>query len=395
MTTSTGVSTQGLAPAHGGELVWQVAGPGERQRWLGQLAAAPTIGLDRREQADLEMLAVGAFSPLRGFLGAEAYRSVIEEMRLPGGTVWPVPVTLAADYEEVQALGLGEWAGLRAQDGGLVGAVRVEEVHRAEPELEAERVYGTREEAHPGVAYLRRRSRWLVGGEVLLLERRQEPFGRYRLTPPEVRREAAGRGWRRMVGFQTRNPLHRAHEYLLRCAMELCDGLLLSPLVGETKAGDVPAEVRMRCYEVLLEGYLPAERVLLVALDVAMRYAGPREAVFHALIRKNFGCTHFIVGRDHAGVGNYYGTYDAQRIFDRFGPEELGIEPLCFEHAFYCRRCGGMASTKTCPHAEDIRIALSGSGVREMLTNNLLPPPEVTRPEVADLLLRAYRQGQW
>jgi len=372
-----------------------VAGPGERDRWFGQLAAAPAILLDEREHSDLEMLATGAFSPLRGFLKADDYNSVVSCMRLSGGTVWPIPVTLSIAEGEREALRPGEWAGLKSSEGELVGAVRVEEIFQMDPEVEAERVYGTTDRAHPGVAYLARRSPWLVGGEVVLVQRRLEPFGRYRLTPQETRREAARRGWRRVVGFQTRNPLHRAHEYLVRCAMELCDGLLLSPLVGETKRGDVPAEVRMHCYEVILERYLPAERVLLVALDVGMRYAGPREAVFHALIRKNFGCTHFIVGRDHAGVGDFYGTFDAQRIFDRFDPEDIGIEPLCFEHAFYCRRCGGMTTIKTCPHQADQRITLSGSRVRELLANNELPPPQITRPEVADLLLTAYQRGEW
>jgi ATP sulfurylase len=316
-------------------------------------------------------------------------------MKLPDGTVWPIPVTLAVREEEARGLSLGRWAALADGAGCLMGGVRVESLYRAEPEEEARAVFGTGDRAHPGVAYLAQRPPWLVGGEVLLFPRAAEPSLSSRLTPGETRAEAARRGWRRMVGFQTRNPLHRAHEYLVRCALELSDGLLLSPLVGETKAGDVPAPVRMRCYEALLDRYLPRGRVLLVALDVAMRYAGPREALFHALIRKNFGCTHFIVGRDHAGVGNFYGPFDAQRIFDRFAPEEIGIEPLCFDNAFACRRCGGMATTKTCPHGAEDRVSLSGSRVRELLANNELPPPEVTRPEVADILLEAYRRGEW
>jgi sulfate adenylyltransferase len=369
----------GLARPHGGALVWLVKGPADSPPGLVQPTSLATLRLDARERSDLLMLATGAFSPLRGFLDREAYRSVLAEMKLPDGTVWPIPVTLAVGEEEVRRLRLGAWAALADGAGCLMGGVRVESLYRA----------------HPGVAYLAQRPPWLVGGEVLLFPQAEEPSRSYRLTPGETRAEAARRGWKRMVGFQTRNPLHRAHEYLVRCALELSDGLLLSPLVGETKAGDVPAPVRLRCYEALLDRYLPRERVLLVALDVAMRYAGPREALFHALIRKNFGCTHFIVGRDHAGVGNFYGPFDAQRIFDRFAPEEIGIEPLCFDNAFACRRCGGMATTKTCPHGAEDRVSLSGSRVRELLANNELPPPEVTRPEVADILLEAYRRGEW
>jgi len=385
----------GLAQPHGGELVWLVKEPTDCPPGLEQPTSLASLRLDARESSDLLMLATGAFSPLRGFLDREGYRSVLAEMRLPDGTVWPIPVTLAVTGEEVATLHLGNWTALRDAAGCLLGALRVGSLYRAEPEEEARAVFGTTDRAHPGVAYLAQRPPWLVGGEVMLFPQGEGPFGTYQLRPGEVRAEAARRGWRRMVGFQTRNPLHRAHEYLVRCALELSDGLLLSPLVGETKAGDVPASVRMRCYEALLGRYLPRERVLLVALDVAMRYAGPREALFHALIRKNFGCTHFIVGRDHAGVGSFYGPFDAQRIFDRFAPEEIGIEPLCFDNAFACRRCGGMATAKTCPHGGEDRVSLSGSRVRELLANNELPPPEVTRPEVADLLLEAYRRGEW
>jgi ATP sulfurylase len=376
-------------------LVWLVREREDCPPWLTGATSLPTLRLDARERSDLLMLATGAFSPLRGFLNREAYRCVLEEMRLPDGTVWPIPITLAVAAEEVSSLRPGDGVALKDAAGSLMGAVRVESVYPAEAEVEAKAVFATTDRAHPGVAHLAQRSPWLVGGEVVLFPQSAGPFGTYQLTAAEVRAEATGRGWRRMVGFQTRNPLHRAHEYLVRCALELSDGLLLSPLVGETKAGDVPADVRMRCYEALLDRYLPRERVLLVALDVAMRYAGPREALFHALIRKNFGCTHFIVGRDHAGVGNFYGPFDAQRIFDRFAPEEIGIEPLCFDNAFACRRCGGMATAKTCPHGDGDRISLSGSRVRELLAQNELPPPEVTRPEVADLLLEAYRRGDW
>ncbi|GBD13990.1 Sulfate adenylyltransferase [bacterium HR24] len=376
---------------HGGKLVSRVLPPERRAEAEERIRSLPVVRLDARQLSDLQMIAQGAFSPLEGFLCREDYRNVLRHMRLADGTVWSLPITLAVDAESARSLKEGQEVALAAPDGQSVGLLELEEVFPYDKEEEAQSVFRTTDPAHPGVQALLQRGDVLLGGKVWALElaRGEGPFGPYWLTPAETRAEFARRGWRTVVGFQTRNPIHRAHEYLQKCALEMVDGLLVHPLVGETKADDIPAEVRLRCYEALLGGYYPRERVLLAVFPAYMRYAGPREAIFHALCRKNYGCTHFIVGRDHAGVGSYYGPYDAQHIFREFAPEELGITPLFFENAFYCRRCGGMASAKTCPHPPEDQVNLSGTQVRAMLARGELPPPEFTRPEVARLLLEA------
>ncbi len=376
---------------HGGKLVSRVLPPERRAEAEERIRSLPVVRLDARQLSDLQMIAQGAFSPLEGFLCREDYRNVLRHMRLADGTVWSLPITLAVDAESARSLKEGQEVALAAPDGQSVGLLELEEVFPYDKEEEAQSVFRTTDPAHPGVQALLQRGDVLLGGKVWALElaRGEGPFGPYWLTPAETRAEFARRGWRTVVGFQTRNPIHRAHEYLQKCALEMVDGLLVHPLVGETKADDIPAEVRLRCYEALLGGYYPRERVLLAVFPAYMRYAGPREAIFHALCRKNYGCTHFIVGRDHAGVGSYYGPYDAQHIFREFAPQELGITPLFFENAFYCRRCGGMASAKTCPHPPEDQVNLSGTQVRAMLARGELPPPEFTRPEVARLLLEA------
>ncbi|HET9007457.1 MAG TPA: sulfate adenylyltransferase [Actinomycetes bacterium] len=348
----------------------------------------PSLQLTAAEAADLRALATGAYSPLTGFMGAKEHESVTESMRLPDGTLWSIPVCLGIpDAVRVDA---GRLA-LRGERGELLGVLEVAEVFERDRRAEAELVYGTTDPDHPGVArVLGAPTRAVAGPVQAVVAPLEGPVGTRALTPSETRAAFAERGWATVVGFQTRNPVHRAHEYLMKCALEMVDGLLLHPLVGPTKEGDVPAEVRMRAYEAVL-GYFPASRVLLAALVAPMRYAGPREAVLHALVRKNCGCTHFIVGRDHAGVGSHYGTFEAQELIASLPAEDLGITPLRFDNAFYCRRCLAMATGKTCPHPDSDHVALSGTQVRSMLAAGELPPPELSRAEVADLLIEAYR----
>ena len=344
------------------------------------------LRLDARHTADFELLANGGFAPLAGFQGQADWESVIATMRLADGRPWPVPITLGSKTGEV-----GETLALVGHEGSALGALVVEEVYERDLLLEAERVYGTRDASHPGVAALLREPSRTVAGplRVRALPRHTDAVARHLLSPAGARRAFAERGWRTVVGFQTRNPIHRAHEYLTKAALETVDGLFIHPIVGETKPDDVPVDVRLRCYEVLIERYYAPDRVVLGVNPSCMRYAGPREAVLHALVRKNYGCTHFVVGRDHAGVGSFYGPYDAQAIFEAFEPGELGIEPLFFEQAFFCCVTGAMATAKTSPAGPEDRIFLSGTRLRELLLRGERPPEELTRPEVADILIEA------
>jgi ATP sulfurylase/adenylyl-sulfate kinase len=381
---------RGLVPPHGGELVDRTVRGETRQRLVERAARLPRVVLDERAASDLELIANGAYSPLKGFMTSRDYLRVVRERRLENGAVWPVPVTLAVSSEAAARLELGSEVALASGDGRVVGVLELSDRWTPDKELEAREVYRTTDASHPGVVYLRGSGDTYLGGEVWLFDLPVPPqFPQVPRDPAATRAIFEARGWRRVVGFQTRNPVHRAHEYITKCALEITDGLLLHPLVGATKPGDIPADVRMRCYEVLLQKYYPADRVVLGVYPAAMRYAGPREALFHALVRKNYGCSHFVVGRDHAGVGHFYGTYDAQRAFDDFLPGELGIEPLKFEEAFWSTVVGGMATEKTAPGDPSTRIALSGTQVRELLRAGKLPPPEFSRPEVAQILLEA------
>jgi sulfate adenylyltransferase len=386
----SGLSSQArnsnIAP-HGGELVSRLLQGEARQEALERAAYLPKVVLLPRETADLEMIAIGALSPLKGFMGSGDYHAVVREMRLESGLAWGLPVTLPAPEELAADLYEGQEVALATPAGQILGLLLLKEKFRYDKETEARSCLRTTDPLHPSVKRLSEQGEVYLSGDIWLLNRPKPPFPLHQMDPVDTRREFAARGWTRVVGFQTRNPIHRAHEYIQKCALEICDGLLLHPLVGETKSDDISAEVRMKSYQVMFENYYPKDRNMLAVFPAAMRYAGPREAIWHAICRKNYGCTHFIVGRDHAGVGNYYGTYDAQLIFDEFAPGELGIMPLFFEHTFYCRQCGNMASSKTCPHSKEHHITLSGSKVREMLHRGETPPPEFTRPEVARVLI--------
>ena len=373
---------------HGGTLVSRIANGAEREKLQEKVGGLVRVQLNGRQVSDLELIATGGFSPIEGFMNRADYESVVKQMRLQNELPWTIPITLAVNREEADALREGTDIALADQEGIVLGVLHLEEKFRYSKQDEAIYVYKTEDPAHPGVAYLCRSGDVLLGGKVTILHQpKHRDFGYYRLYPSDMRKIFQERGWRRIVAFQTRNPIHRAHEYIQKCALEIVDGLLIHPLVGETKADDIPAWVRMKSYEVIIAEYYPQDRTLLGVFPAAMRYAGPREAVFHAIVRKNYGCTHFIVGRDHAGVGNYYGTFDAHYIFEEFEQSEIGITPMFFDYTFYCTRCGNMASPKTCPHGDDDHLSLSGTKVREMLEAGLAPPPELTRPEVAHVLV--------
>lgn len=381
---------------HGGKLIDRVAKGNERESLLREAENLQKVPITVRDRFDLEMIAIGGFSPLEGFIGEDDYHSVIDRMRLSDGLLFSIPITLSASQKEADQIGIDGKIALVSEAAEICALMEVKEKYTYDKKDRVQKVFKTTDEAHPGVAATYRMKEVLLAGPITLLNRmKHDKFKEYRKDPAETRQMFEELGWKTVVAFQTRNPVHRAHEYLQKCAMEMVDGLLLHPIVGETREEDIPVDVRMQCYIDLLNGYYPQDRAKLVVLPTSMRYAGPKEAIFHCIMRKNFGCTHFIVGRDHAGVGNYYGTYDAHYIFDEFEPGELEIQPIFFEHAFYCNRCGNMASTKTCSHDKSEHVFLSGTKVRQMLREGKCPPSEFTRPEVAEILLDAVKTGKW
>ena len=386
------MSSHDLITPNGGTLVNRMVNGADADALRAEAASLPTITLSDKQACDLEMIAIGAFSPLEGFVGPEDFRSICTSMRTADGTPWPIPITLAVDDEVKATLAEGGRAAMIHSDGTLMGVIDIESLYEHDTALELPSVFRTEDEAHPGVQAVLEEGHWLVGGpiHVLTVTPEHEPgeqFADHRLAPADTRAAFAERGWKTVAAFQTRNPIHRAHEYLCKCSQEICDGLLIHPLVGETKPGDIPADVRMKCYDTIIEHYFVADRTMLTVMPAAMRYAGPREAVLHALVRQNYGVTHFIVGRDHAGVGDYYGTYDAQNIFDEFEDGEIGVIPLKFEHAAWSNKAQGMVSSKTFPKIKGDQIFLSGTKVRELLDEGQRPPAEFSRPEVADVLI--------
>jgi sulfate adenylyltransferase len=378
-----------VSNAHGGDLVTSQCKKLDEVKI--KKLSENKIAISQRVLSDLELIANGGLSPLKGFMNQSDYMSSLETMKLTNGALFPFPITLPVDNPKY--LKNNDIVGLSYNEK-IVGFVEVEEVYKRDKVKEAKTVYLTDDEKHPGVAMLLSESDFVIGGKAYAdLDLIPNNFKKYNLPPIEARKTFNERGWKSIVGFQTRNPIHRAHEYLIKCVLEMVDGAFIHPLMGGTKADDIPAEVRLRCYETLIEHYFPKDRVILGNFPATMRYAGPKEALFHAIVRKNYGCTHFIVGRDHAGVGKYYGPFDAQKLFDELPKGSIDITILKFDNAFYCTKCESMATVKTCPHGDEAHISLSGTKLREILAAGKIPDKAITREEVAKILIDSMKQN--
>ncbi len=375
-------------PPHGGTLVDRLLTGAALDAAKEKAKGLPRIKVDSYCAFDIDCIAKGMFSPLTGFMNEAEVRSVIDTMRLRPRIPWTIPILLSVSTEVGDKLSVKSEVAIEDDEGDIVAILRLTEKFHVDHREIAEKTYRTTDESHPGVAYTLALGDVFLAGDIDVLKARVIDHQEYNLTPKETRAAFEHHGWKRIVAFQTRNPIHRAHEYLTKCALEVCDGLLIHPLMGTTKSDDIPGDVRMECYKTIVELYYPEKHTMLSIMPVNMRYAGPKEAIMHAIVRKNYGCTHFIVGRDHAGVGKFYGTYDAHYIFNEFDPKELGITPLFFDHTFHCKACGNMGSIKTCPHDKEHHTQLSGTKVREMLKAGEVPPAEFSRPEVAKVLIK-------
>ncbi|NOX89962.1 MAG: sulfate adenylyltransferase [Calditrichaeota bacterium] len=383
-----------LVPPHGGVLKPLLLQGDELKQEIEKAKTLPQIRLTSRETSDLIMLGMGAFSPLDGFMREKDYKTVVTDMLMSDGTLWPIPITLSAPKAQADSLKQGsEVALIDDESGELMGTMVIEEKYTYDKKHEARHVFRTDDEAHPGVAKIYAQHDVYLAGPVKVVNELHYPeeFGDYYARPEKTREIFAQKGWKTIAGFQTRNPIHRSHEFVTKIAMEVSDGLFIHPLVGKLKPGDIPADIRMKCYEVLLDNYYPRDNVVLKVYPMEMRYGGPREAVLHAIFRQNFGCTHLIIGRDHAGVGSYYGPFDAQKIFEDIPEGKLHIKPIMIDWTFWCYKCDGMASMKTCPHNKEDRLLISGTKLRDMLSKGEKPPKEFSRPEVVEILADYYQ----